>query len=174
VISFVLALIYLILLRCCASVVIFFTLVSIFILFGGFGFWLYNERDRYPEDTRYYNAMLYGAYTLWGLDALYVLILLCLCNRIRLGVAVIKATAQFIGNTPQVFIVPIVFFFLCMIWVAAWCFSFVYLFSMGTIEPRDDPLSFLTAIKWDKQTRYLCLYDIFGFLWVNAFLIGSC
>ena len=92
-ISFVLAFVYLILLRCCASVVVFFTLVSVFFLLGGFGTWLFLERDRFEVDTTYYKAMLYGAYTLWGLCALYVIILLCICNRIRLGVAVIKATA---------------------------------------------------------------------------------
>lgn len=139
-IAFVLAFVYLILLRCCAGILVFFTLIAVGLLLGGFGAYLYLDRDRFPEDTTYYNAMLYGGYVMFGLTAIYCLVLLCLCNRIRLGVAIIKATAQFMGNTPSVYFIPIVFFLLATIWMAAWCFSFVFLFSVGTISQRDPPL----------------------------------
>jgi hypothetical protein len=92
----------------------------------------------------------YGSYAIWGVDGLYVLVLLCLCNRIRLGVAIMKVTAQFIGDTPSIYLIPVVFLILCSGWIACWAFSFVFLFSIGTIEPRADPLSFLTTVVWSS------------------------
>jgi len=86
---------------------------------------------------------------LWGLDGLYAFILLCLCNRIRPGVAIMKCTAQFIGSTPSVFLLPLVFSLLCGGWIAAWAFSAVFLFSVGEIEPRPAPLTFVTTIVWE-------------------------
>mmetsp|Transcript_23391 Transcript_23391/g.23016 ORF Transcript_23391/g.23016 Transcript_23391/m.23016 type:complete len:111 (-) Transcript_23391:610-942(-) len=58
-------------------------------------------------------------------------------------------------------------------WIACWAFSAVYLFSVGTIEPRDAPLSFVTTVIWEEQTRYMALYHLLGLFWINAFLIGS-
>ena len=52
------------------------------------------------------------------------------------------------ADTPLIFIIPIIFAILCGIWVAAWGFSAVYLFSVGTIEPRPAPLTFVTTVVW--------------------------
>lgn len=30
----------------------------------------------------------------------------------------------------------------------------------------------LTAVKWSDETRYAFLYSLFGYLWMNAFIIG--
>jgi len=79
---------------------VFFSLVAILAAFGGAGAWLYINKKNYAVDTDYYKYNLYGAYTLWGIDGAYAIILLCLCNRIRLGVAIMKCTAQFMGGTP--------------------------------------------------------------------------
>mmetsp|Transcript_23391 Transcript_23391/g.23017 ORF Transcript_23391/g.23017 Transcript_23391/m.23017 type:complete len:109 (-) Transcript_23391:1003-1329(-) len=92
-IAFLLGFVYLLLLRCCAGIMVFISLVSIFCFIGGGGSWLYLIKDDYLETTKSYSFCLYGAYTLWGLAAFYLLILLCLCSRIRLGVAIMQCTA---------------------------------------------------------------------------------
>jgi len=76
-----------------ASILVFITLVGILLLLGGFGVWLFIYKSHYETGTNEYKMLEYGAYTMWGIDGLYALILLCLCNRIRLGVAVMKCTA---------------------------------------------------------------------------------
>jgi len=159
-----------VLLRCCASLMVFLTIVGIWL---GLGAWLWITKNAFVSTSQDYKYCLYGSYAVWGLDGLYTIIVLCLCNRIRLGVVIMKCTAQFIGSTPQVFLVPIIFSILCGIWVAAWGFTAIYLFSIGDIQPRPAPLEFVTEVIWVPQTRYLCLYHLFGLLWVNAFLIGS-
>ena len=92
-VAFVLGFVYMILLRCCASLMIFVSLVAILFCIGGGGVWLYFMKDDYETTSNNYKYCLYGAYTLWGIDAVYAFLLLCLCNRIRLGVAVMKCTA---------------------------------------------------------------------------------
>jgi Plasma-membrane choline transporter len=130
-VAFLLGFVYMVLLRCCASLLVFVTLVGILLSLGGGGVWLYFMKNNYISTSENYKYCLYGAYTLWGIDGAYAIILLCLCNRIRLGVAIMKCTAQFIGSTPSVFLIPFVFSLLCAIWIAGWAFSAVFLFSVG-------------------------------------------
>jgi hypothetical protein len=139
-IAFALGFIYMIVLRCCASVLVFFTLMAVLCALGGGGVWLYFFKDHYETTAKNYKYCEYGAYVLWGLAGAYLLILLCLCKRIRLGVAIIKCTAQFIGSTPSVFFIPLFFVIFIGAWIAGWAFSAVYLFSVGEIKPRDAPL----------------------------------
>lgn len=147
--AFIFGFIYLIFVRLCASVMIFFTLVGVLFCLGGGGVWLFFYKKHFETTTNNYKYCLYGSYTLWGLAGIYLFLLLCLCKRIRLGIAIIKCTAQFIGGTPSVFFIPIFFVLLVGGWIAGWAFSAVYLFSVGTIEPRASPLSFITTVIWE-------------------------
>jgi len=70
---------------------------------------------------------------LWGIAGAFFLLILCCCGRIRLAVAIMKVTGQFIYNTPTVLLVPIIFLTICAVWVAAWVFTAVYIFSVGDI-----------------------------------------
>lgn len=116
--------------------------------------------------------MTYTSYALWGLAGVYLIILLCLCGRIRLGVAIVKATARFINNTWSLFLIPIFFIIIIGAFICYWVFTAAYIFSIGQIGPRDAPLQFLSTVKWEDKTRYIFLYHLFGLLWVNAFIIG--
>jgi hypothetical protein len=83
-----------------------------------------------------------------------------------------KVTSSFIGRTPTIFILPVIFFVLCIGWLIFWACLAVYIMSIGQIQPRPEPLQFATTVVWSDQTRYIFLYHLFGGLWVNAFLIG--
>lgn len=189
--AFILGLIFMLFLRCCAGVIIFFCLIAIFILLGGSGVWFYLVGRAWYVDKidgvtfsifdastftitneRNFNIMTYCSYALWGLCGLYLIILLCLCNRIRLGVAIIKTTARFIQNTWSVFLIPIFFTVILGGFICYWVYTAAYIFSTGEISKRDAPLSFATQVKWSEQTRYIFIYHLFGLLWVNAFIIG--
>lgn len=148
--AFIIGLLYLLLLRCCVGVMVWATIFAVLAILGGGGYWAYRTKDRYDTEDQNYKYLLYGAYTLWGLTVFYLLLILCCCSRIRLAVAIMKVTSQFIYNTPSVLLIPIIFLIFCVIWVAAWTFTAVYIFSVGDIKPRDDPLSFTTTVKWSK------------------------
>lgn len=53
--AFVLGMIYMLFLRCCAGVLIFISLVGILIMLGGGGAWVYFiGRERYPTTDKNY------------------------------------------------------------------------------------------------------------------------
>jgi len=82
-----------------------------------------------------------------------------------------KCTAAFIGGTPQVFLVPPIASVIVVAWLVVWVFIAAHIVSVGEIKPRED-LPFLTTVEWTDETQYVFLYSLFGYLWVNAFIIG--
>jgi hypothetical protein len=171
-VALVASLAYLLILRCCAGVLIWISILGIIVALGAGGYWVYETHTTYNVNDANYKYLMYGAYAIWALDGLFVLIVLCCISRIRLAVAIMKVTSSFIYRTPTVLLLPFIFFFLCIAWLVFWTFLAVYIMSVGTIEPRAAPFEFATTVVWTSQTRYIFLYHLFGGLWVNAFLIG--
>jgi hypothetical protein len=91
---------FMILIRCCAGVIVWLSIFFIECCLGGGGYWAYITKDKYDMADPNYNYLMYGAYVLWAIAGLFLIIILCLCSRIRLGVAIAKVTGQFIYNTP--------------------------------------------------------------------------
>jgi hypothetical protein len=171
-VAFFTAIVYLLILRCFAGVLIWVSIAGILAAIGGGGYWAYQTRLQYDVTDKNYMYLQYGAYALWGIcGAFAVLVLLC-CSRIRLAVAVMKVTSSFIYRTPLILLLPVFFFFLVLAWLIVWTFLAVFIMSVGEIKARDAPFQFATTVVWSDQTRYIFLYHLFGGLWVNAFLIG--
>lgn len=146
------SILYLLILRCCAGVVIFFSIFAIIGAFGAGGYWLYATRVQYAATDNNYKYMTYGAYALWGIAGAFFLLTLCCLSRIRLAVAIMKVTSQFVYRTPTTLLLPIIFFVLVLAWLIFWTFLAVYITSVGTPAPRDPPLQFVTTMVWSKQT----------------------
>lgn len=81
-----------------------------------------------------------------------------------------QTTADYINQTPKIFLVPITFFFLIIIWMAYWIVSAIWIWSVGDVNRRPD--SPFASVTWSETTRYVFLYNLFGLFWINAFLIG--
>jgi len=171
-VAIVVSIIYLMILRCCAGVIIWMSIFSILAAMGGGGYWIYVTKDKYPVEDPTNKYMQYGAYAMWGVCGFFALISLCCCSRIRLAVAITKVSSSFIYRTPTIMLLPVVFMVLIVSWIVAWVFLAIWIMSVGEPQPRPAPLDFLTTVKWSDQTRYIFLYHLFGGLWVNAFLIG--
>lgn len=122
------------------------------------------ENEQYP----YY---LYGSYVVAGITGILLICAIFNQKNIRIGVAVMKCTAAFIGGTPQVFAVPPIASVIIVAWLVLWVFIAAHIVSVGEIKPRED-LPFLTTVEWTDETQYVFLYSLFGYLWVNAFIIG--
>jgi len=114
---------------------------------------------------------LYGSYGVGGLAALILLMTLCNCKNIKIGVSVMKCTALFIGGTPQVFLVPPIAVIFIVSWFLTWAVTILYIASVGEIA-ADPDLPFMTTVIWTDETRYAMLYSLFGYLWMNAFIIS--
>ena len=67
---------------------------------------------------------------------------------------------------------PLCAYFVCMVWLTVWLVSAVFVFSVGEPVAREDyPL---TQMKWDDNTRYIFLFQLFMLFWINAFIMGMC
>ena len=82
-----------------------------------------------------------------------------------------KCTAAFIGGTPQVFLVPPLALVFILSWLVVYVVIALHIASVGQIKPRDD-FPMLTTVEYTDETKYVGLYSLFGYLWLNAFLIG--
>jgi len=92
-------------------------------------------------------------------------------SRIKLAIAIFKVTSDFIGDVKSVFMVPILVSVFVIAWMAVWLVTAAYIFSVGDIRPRTD-FTFLTTVTWTKETRYIFIYNLFGLLWINSWIIG--
>lgn len=60
--------------------------------------------------------------------------------------------------------------FTIVFWIV-WILAAVWIFARGTPGPRDG-MPYITEIKWEESTKWALAYHIFGFLWINAYLVG--
>jgi choline transporter-like protein 2/4/5 len=139
-VAIVVSFIYLLILRCCAGVLIWVSIFAILGAMGGGGYWLYATKDKYPVSDPTHNYMMYGSYALWGVAGFFALLSLCCCSRIRLGVAIMKVSSSFIFRTPTILVLPLVFLILVIAWIVGWTFLAVWIMSVGEPMPRPAPL----------------------------------
>ena len=58
-----------------------------------------------------------------------------------------------------------------MIWLLVWLVIATYIASVAEVKPNE-ALPFLSEVVWTDETKYIFLYSLFGYLWINAFIIG--
>lgn len=169
IISAILAFNYLFLLRYWAKPVIFFSFVAILALLVGGGFYVFFMANRYEPGDSTYRVMKGMGILIWILAGLYTIILACCYKRIQLGCSIMEAASDFVASTPQVALIPLVFFFIVAAFVVWWVISAIWVFSVGDPEPGT---LILANIKWSNTTRYVWIYHLFGLFWISAFIIG--
>jgi hypothetical protein len=164
--------VYLFVIRAIGGLIIWIALGISLIVLGASGFYTYfHARPQYDVENPTYEYLEYTSYVLWGLTGAFALAVLCCLNAIKVGIAVYKTTARFVQANMEIFLMPAAVALIAMVWFLVWLSAAVYLFSVGTPEPRED-YPFVTEIKWDENTRYIIMYHVFGFLWINSFIVG--
>uniref|UniRef100_A0A7S3ISV9 Choline transporter-like protein n=1 Tax=Strombidium inclinatum TaxID=197538 RepID=A0A7S3ISV9_9SPIT len=169
--AFLLGFIYMIVLRIAGGPIIYLSIVGLILGTAYGGYMLYETSLDMPVEDQYKKYYEIGSYVVWGIAGV---LLCCTCfnlKNIRIGVAVMKCTAAFIGGTPQVFLAPPLAAIMIVAWFIIWAAIATFIFSVGKIMPNPD-LPFLTTVEWTDETRYVFLYSLFGYLWLNAFMIG--
>lgn len=66
---------------------------------------------------------------------------------------------------------PLISILFIVAWLLVWVVLALYLASVGQIVKNPD-IPFMTMVIWSDQTRYALLYSLFGYLWMNAFIIA--
>jgi hypothetical protein len=72
-----------------------------------------------------------------------------------------------------VFLAPPIALVIVLGWLALWVLIAVHIMSIGKLE-QNAQFPFLSQVQWSDETRYVFLYSLFGYLWLNAFIIGVC
>jgi len=160
-----------IVLRLCGGPIIYCSILALIAAPGAGGYFVWDYEKTIPEDDEYKEYYLYGAYVLWGIAGALFCCVLINWKNIKIGIAVFKCTAAFMGGTPSVFLVPPVCISFVVLWLFVWFIIALYICSVGEPRRRED-LPFLTEIVWTDNTRYVFLYSLFGYLWLNAFLFS--
>ena len=141
-------------------------------LIGG-GVYMYFESETYAEESDYRDWLKYAAYAIWGVAFLFFCCICCCWNSIRIGIAVYETTAEYVAKNLRIFFLPLVAYFICIIWFTTWLVSAIFVFSIGEPVSRED-YQFITEVKWEDTTRYIVIYQFFMLFWINAFIMGMC
>ena len=98
--AFLIGFIYMIVLRLCGGPIIYLSILAMILGSAFGGFMLYERSMGMPETDKYKAWYLYGSYGVWGLTAILFCCVCCNLKNIRIGVAVMKATAAYLGGNP--------------------------------------------------------------------------
>lgn len=99
-----------------------------------------------------------------------ILLLPYLCKKIRLAVAVLRASIDFIKDVPGIMIVPFFLFGVKVVYFMVWMFSSLFLIACGTSKPVDG--SPFPEIELDGSIITLLVANLFSFYW-NCFFALS-
>mmetsp|Transcript_30222 Transcript_30222/g.87842 ORF Transcript_30222/g.87842 Transcript_30222/m.87842 type:complete len:750 (-) Transcript_30222:1176-3425(-) len=159
--------VFLVMLRYCAGLLVWMSIVigvGLFVVAGAAAF-VYAP---IIEEGYYERSLTICSYVLWALGALFILIVLCLCERIQLGIAVIKSAALFVAHTPTVLFVPLVVGIITCVYYVFWIA--VAAWTMSTLTEAESEQG--KRFSWSSETQYSLIYHFFSLLWNNAFLMG--
>jgi len=184
-VAFLLGLVYMVLLKYCSGVL---TWTAILAFIGGtavLGWQFYQKAedgaaaisdtsassDSTSNASQTVTTERAVAYLCWAVAIIVALAVLCLFNRIRLAIAIIKAAADYVKETPSAMLLPPVTVIVLCIFFGYWGVTAVYLISSGDATRFED--SAFGTFEFDKDLQRLLIYHLFGLLWFNAFVIAA-
>ena len=165
---------YLLIIRCCGAVIVWLSIILLQVSIIAAGVYTYLQHENYEEGDDYRDWVKYASYVIFGIAGLFFCCICCCWNAIRIGIAVYQTTAEYVSKNLRIFLLPFFTYIFAFIWLCIWLVSFVFIFSVGEPAQREAPYAFLTEIKWEDNTRYIVIYQLFMLFWINAFIMGMC
>lgn len=168
--SFLLAMIFLLFLRCCAGIIVFIILVGIFLGLAALSVILRFKMNDYKAEGDETKEIIFCV-LFWVcivLTALWLLFVLIMCNRIRLSIKLIQISAKYINSNCSILWIPFLFFILTIAWIAYWIILSVYLYSTGDFDQEHSKI--FASFKWKYEIKYCWWYHLFSFFYIDAFI----
>lgn len=167
--SFVLSLVYMVLLRCCAKLLVWITFIGFLILLAVIGYLLHNKGQQSLDEGDKLNYKIFSIF-LWSADGLILLVIFCIFNDIQLALNIITVSAHFVFSNCCILFVPIIAIIFTCGFIAYWITTMVFIYSIGDISQyRNTPFP---DVKWDNTTHNLWYYQLFSLFWIIAFIIA--
>ena len=186
-----LSFIWLIVLQFFAGVMVYALLLAVCLGGALSGYALLNYADHTASSdptitTNQTDMMRYTAYIIFGLTALFILILLAIRKRIRIAIQVIKEASRALSAVRSLILLPLLPLALFVAFAAGWAVMALYMYSVGTYADVTTPNQVLydfyteqrngnpaTSLQfvWDTNYKYLFGLHFFMFLWTSEALV---
>jgi len=75
------------------------------------------------------DALYYSSFVIWGLGLIWLIVILCMVNRIRLAIALNKVAAVYVASNPTTLLIPVVQAILGITWCVLWFYAASFLLS---------------------------------------------
>lgn len=132
-VALVLGYIYLFVMRCLGGAIVWFMIILTelsLLALGGYTYYIRYSRYT-PTDQPIHKYLAIAAYVVWGIAGVILIATCCCCGAIRLGIAVMKATAKFIADNLRIFILPFISYVFVSIWICLWFVGASYMYTVG-------------------------------------------
>jgi choline transporter-like protein 2/4/5 len=129
-VSLVLSIVWLLLLRCLAAIIVWVTILLSFAALAALTYCCYQQsvdkwENHQPIESYSFGfvsqelnkkVFTYFFYIFLVIDAIFILLVLFMCSRIALSIRIIKLVSRLFGNLPALFFFPLVIYFLMVVW----------------------------------------------------------
>lgn len=168
--AFIIALIYMIFLRCCAGFICWCVIFLILIVLTVIGYIFQARTLLYTSlaQKNSYIACRVFSCIFYTLACIWLIFILANCNNIRLAIALIKTTAHYIGSEFCVMFVPLVMTGTFICFMIYWIITTLYIYSSGSVVKETN--SFYAVPEWTDTVRYIFWFNLFGMLWILSFI----
>jgi choline transporter-like protein 2/4/5 len=143
-------LVYLVFVRYCAGVIAYTTILLILAALAGLGYLFHQKMEDYKKvnDEQYELAMKVLAGLFYSLAGIWLIMIIFMCNRIRLAIALSEVTATYLSQKCSVYLIPVFFISVSISYVAYWVVLSVYLYSSGTISNSN---GLIASVEWYRK-----------------------
>ena len=168
-VAFILSMLFLLLVRCCAGFIVYTIILLILACFVLLSLIFWKKSDDYEKlgDDTYKKTMLALMWVCAGLALVWFVVICLMCNRIRLAVNLIECTGKYIHNNCSIVFIPFLFFIVNMIWIAYWVVLSIYLYATGDF---DENSKVIASFVWTKKIRYAWWFHLFALFYVDAII----
>ena len=158
-----------ILLRCCAKILVWITFIGFLCLLGAIGYFFFDKANNAVDSGDQFNYKIL-AIIFWAVDGVLWIAICCLYDDIQLALTIIEAAAQFVFQTFAVLLSPVVAIIFTGAFFVYWIVAVVYIYSIGSYSQYGNTP--FASVKWDDTTRNRWYYHLFGLFWVVAFFLS--
>jgi len=159
-----------------------FLTIAMFIGAGYYSFRqanIWEDEDPQLYEDRSITAARIASYCLWGLGALFFLIVVCLRKQIQLAIGCVKQASRALNKMPGMIFVPVLQAFGLILFLITLIAYAVFLASLGTFDkvevaiPGEDDLKFtFRTFEFDDFVENCAWYLLFCGFWTANFIIA--
>lgn len=163
------------------TIVIWFLILSVLVvtLIGSFLLW--DLGVTYMDDGihSYYEALTCEIFGFIGMGAsfLYFCLVLVLCKRINLAIAIVKEASKAIAAMPLIVLMPVIQVLGVACFLVVWTIYVIYLAASGDIVETTAKYSTgvtytYKTLEYSENSKYAFLYMIFAWFWTSEFIVA--